>query len=768
MAEETKREASEETKQLNKLIREYTALVDQQSIIETKNYQAINDYADFAGLWNEEERALIDQQSLKNLFCDEHWVYVVCDLVALKISTQKMEVCRKTTDENGKEVIEPVKNHPLQKTIDNPNSWQDYHAFMYCYALDLVLMGNAIAWKGPLGQTIFHMPSNQLLLIFDKEQSLIGYRRYNFNVLEQLPILQGEYPIGEMIHAKRPNPDSMFWGLSPFVPGRKSVLFGRFSSEYLNNFYLKGATSGLALEMGQDANEHNSLRLLRSFEAAYTGRKNQRRTMVLPKGVTAKQVSMTLADQQLKEYVTLNREDILALLKVPKHEVGLQTAGSLGSDEYRTALKNFWSSTIIPMQNIIAGEFNRSYKNLLGETFFVRFDNSNVDILKENQIEKSNIAAGLLKTHTLNEVRAEVYSLPPLEGGDELPGKNQFQASPFGLSTIADQIKSANATELPQQTEQQIKDTPADILIKKNGDWFERHKREIAKAIKDPEKKISQLAIKMFADQSIAVIKKLDKILEKASPKKAKQGESKEEKFIKEIIAAELAGYGSDWLNEYKDIAHGISIAGYVLGQDLPIRLEEKLPELTDKAKKEMKKDLEARARRTFELMNEKTTDDVYKIIRRGIDNSDTTQQIANQIAGVYSNADKVLYRADRIARTETLGALSIGQNRLTKEAAKTIPDLKKLWISTEDNRTRGNPGGLYADSKCDHWGLHGQVVDQDAKFKEPRSGEMLDFPRDPGGSAANVINCRCTFIILPAKEMSQFQRTESEARPNA
>jgi HK97 family phage portal protein len=759
----------EEIASLNKLLREYSALAETQSIVEQKSYNMGQDYSDMGGLWNEEERALIDLQSLKNLFKDENWVYVVCDLVALKISSQPMEVCRRYKDADGNEAIEPVPEHPLQKTINNPNSYQDYHAFMYCVAVDLVLMGNGIIWKGPLGQTLFHLPANQILLTFDKEQNLAGYRRYNYVVYEQPKILTGTYNVGEIIHAKRPDPDVMFWGLSPFFPGRKSVLFNRFTSEYLNNYYLKGATSGFALEMTTEANEHNALRLLRSFEAAYTGRKNQRRTMVLPKGITAKQVAATLADQQLKDYVILNREDVLALLKVPKHEVGLQTAGSLGSEEYKTALKNFWSSTIIPMQNIIAGEFNRAYKLLLGEMFFVRFNNDDVEILKENDLEKANLAEKMLRTHTLNEIRTKLYSLPPLDGGDALPGVSQFQNSPFGFSMPIEASKSVDSQPSDEKKNEivEIKDTAADLLIKANGDWFERHKREIAKAVNDPMIKIADLAVNLFADQAEAIIKKLPKMMPKVKAKKPEES-SKEEKFIKELIAKEVAGYLSDWVNNYKNIANGVSIAGYVLGQDLPIRLEENLPEISDAAKKEMKESLDERSRRTFELMNEKTTNDVYKLIRRGIDRSDTVQQIAKEIAGVYSNADKIMYRADRIARTESLGALSIGQNKLMKDAAKTIPDLKKLWISTEDNRTRGNPSGLYKDSKCDHWGLHGQVVNHDDSFKEPRTGEMLSFPRDPGGSAANVINCRCTFIILPAKEMQQFQRNESEARPNA
>jgi hypothetical protein len=132
----------------------------------------------------------------------------------------------------------------------------------------------------------------------------------------------------------------------------------------------------------------------------------------------------------------------------------------------------------------------------------------------------------------------------------------------------------------------------------------------------------------------------------------------------------------------------------------------------------------------------------------------------------LFSNPEKMMYRADRIARTEVLSAMSIGQNKAMQEAKKLVPDLKKIWISTEDQRTRGNPGGLYPDSEADHWGLHGQVVPSEALFIDPRNGAQMQYPRDPEGGANEVINCRCTWAILPAKDMAQFTR-ESEAKPN-
>jgi HK97 family phage portal protein len=742
----------------------YQRLAKMLSEMESKSFDIVNDFEKAGGVWNQEEKAFLDMMTLKGLFTSEHWVFVVVDLIGMKISNQPLKVYRKLIVD-GEEKVEPAPNHPLQKTINEPNPSMSYADMMYNHVVDLTLIGNAILWKGQLSSSLWPIPAESVMLKFDKDQTLIGYDRYSFSgYLEPLQLIKS-FNVQEVIHTKKPNPSNYYWGLSPFIPGRRPILFNRFTGEYLNNYYIKGATPGLSLEMSNEANEKNATRLLRSFEAAYTGRANQRRTLVLPKGVTAKQIAHTLADQQLKDYLIMNKEDILALLKVPKHEVGLQTGGSLGSEEYKTALKNFWASTLIPTQNLIAQGFNRAFKNMLGDMFFCAFDNDNVDILKENEIDRATQAAGLLKTHTINEVRGKIYKLPPLEGGDQLPGFNPLPAQNFTLSSPVEAIKAMEETA-PTAQEKQI--NSADVVIKKKNDWFTAHKEKIGEAIQKPEVELQKAAVKLFADQSVAVIKKLDKIIKKFKKSYTKaDDESKNEKFIKELIATEIGAYFNDWITEYKDIGHGVSIAGWILAEDTPEKVPGLSIELDDKTKKELLKDVEARGKNTLIQMNKTTVDQIYNVIKDGIGRSDTVNVIADKISSIFGDPDRMMGRAQTIARTESLGALSIGKARQTKEAAKVIPDLKKLWISTADIRTRGNPGGLYPDSEADHWGLHGQVVDHDADFTDPRSSERLSFPRDPKGSAGAVINCRCTWITLPAKEMNDLIKNEQEAKPN-
>jgi uncharacterized protein with gpF-like domain len=69
---------------------------------------------------------------------------------------------------------------------------------------------------------------------------------------------------------------------------------------------------------------------------------------------------------------------------------------------------------------------------------------------------------------------------------------------------------------------------------------------------------------------------------------------------------------------------------------------------------------------------------------------------------------------------------------------------LRKRWLSARDRRTRRNPPDDY-----DHVEADGQERALDEPFLV--SGELLDHPGDPSGSAGNVINCRCAVIIEAA-----------------
>jgi hypothetical protein len=90
--------------------------------------------------------------------------------------------------------------------------------------------------------------------------------------------------------------------------------------------------------------------------------------------------------------------------------------------------------------------------------------------------------------------------------------------------------------------------------------------------------------------------------------------------------------------------------------------------------------------------------------------------------------------RATTIARTEVISASNYGVLEAAEQAGAAV---RKSWLATFDGRTRQAPEDEY-----DHVAMHGRTVKMKEKFNA--GGDLLRFPGDPSGHAANIINCRC------------------------
>lgn len=99
-----------------------------------------------------------------------------------------------------------------------------------------------------------------------------------------------------------------------------------------------------------------------------------------------------------------------------------------------------------------------------------------------------------------------------------------------------------------------------------------------------------------------------------------------------------------------------------------------------------------------------------------------------------------------RIVRTETNRAANVG---VVAQGSNFEYELQKIWISVQDNRTRGvNP-----EDHADHFHMDGQVVDFDLTFTDSRNGHELRHPGDPKAAAVDVINCRCSFATRAKRD---------------
>jgi hypothetical protein len=108
---------------------------------------------------------------------------------------------------------------------------------------------------------------------------------------------------------------------------------------------------------------------------------------------------------------------------------------------------------------------------------------------------------------------------------------------------------------------------------------------------------------------------------------------------------------------------------------------------------------------------------------------------------------DLAAVRAERIARTEVVSASNYG----VKAGAETFQEetgvvLRKLWISTDDDRTR-------EDHKREYMGSQSPLINEQFVV----GGELADIPGDTNLSAAMRVNCRCSAAYVPAEDAASF-----------
>lgn len=127
-----------------------------------------------------------------------------------------------------------------------------------------------------------------------------------------------------------------------------------------------------------------------------------------------------------------------------------------------------------------------------------------------------------------------------------------------------------------------------------------------------------------------------------------------------------------------------------------------------------------------------------------GINLGDSIPQLASRVDTVLSTTGSARWpnRATVIARTETIGALNLGRWESFRVIAEADPDIEfeKMWLATDDSRTR--PTHNEADQ---------QRVPLDSPFTV--GGFELAFPGDPTGPAQEIINCRCTLLLVESGE---------------
>ncbi|MET0271889.1 MAG: phage minor head protein [Phenylobacterium sp.] len=150
--------------------------------------------------------------------------------------------------------------------------------------------------------------------------------------------------------------------------------------------------------------------------------------------------------------------------------------------------------------------------------------------------------------------------------------------------------------------------------------------------------------------------------------------------------------------------------------------------------------------------------DSVFNVVNRMTMRANTEGWGADELAEHISDildaegAEQWKGRAETIARTEAVGAYNAGSFRgFQGLAAQLGGKWEKGWLATEDDRTR--PTHHKADL---------QRVPLDAHFSV--GGFPALYPGDPMLPAQEVINCRCSMLLLRPDEQINYADRQTRA----
>lgn len=124
------------------------------------------------------------------------------------------------------------------------------------------------------------------------------------------------------------------------------------------------------------------------------------------------------------------------------------------------------------------------------------------------------------------------------------------------------------------------------------------------------------------------------------------------------------------------------------------------------------------------DVLKKRITSEVTRAIATGATYAQTAQRLAGQTKIGYN-------KAARIARTEGHRIQNSAADDAAHLARDRGADVVKQWDATLDGHTRDS-----------HVAVDGQIRELDEEF-----GNGLMFPGDPRGPAAEVVNCRCSYL---------------------
>ena len=680
--------------------------MSEQKAIDWNLMQSLQNSTSDTGFFRQEYNIFVDKTILKNVYANETNVFKAISFISKQFLSTRFQLKQRLG--TGKEKI--IDTHPLLDLLNNPRD-ESRAVFYSTGIIDLITTGEFYFYYNKNEKSLVRIPSEKVRITNNPtSQNDVQYEVISYVNGKQYSV---KYDSTELIQAKLANPYYKFSGLSDIVAALLPILIDKYSKEYVVGFFLRGGQLPLILE--SDTNAFDTLlRIFKSLQHAFAGRRNTHSDKILPKGLTYKAEGGTFKSLQLLDLLKANQRDVLGQLGVPPAIVGDTDGVNYANAEEQ--MKGFWKNRILPLQKLICSTLEQSYLwqafGLDSSKFELIFDNSQNEYLSlfGEHIDQN---LQVIQYLTVNELRARI-GYPPIADGDVLltPPKPKIDPNQMNSFDALNQANGQNANSSKNLKKKLI---------------HEKARREVRQAQKIP-KQIKSLYKDEFKEwESIVIAHPKDK--SEATKKIHARGKHFSEKVAADIRPYAVKLYNAQ-MNHVLRTKSNFSMLTKENARDRKTRLEF----LKNRAAAVMQGEILDRSESSFVGYSDTQMERVYNMVddllAQGMGMDEIASNIRDKFGEFYEG------QADTIIRTEFLSSQSIAFKTFEDDLKTVASSMTKTWLSIMDDRTRE-----------DHADVNEEKVDFTSEDDDTTFSIGLAYPRDPNGDASEVINCRCTMV---------------------
>ena len=581
-------------------------------------------------------------------------------------------------------------NHPLLKVWSRPNPFEGFGAWFEAMVSYLLLSGNTYI------ERTLARPSDKLELYAlrpDRMKIVPGNKsnpitRYEYMVNGNTTPFEPEL----ILHIKYFNPLNDFYGMSPIEASARSIDENNESRKWNVALLQNSAQPSGILSTDQTLSEETRNILREQAVELYGGSKNAGNVFVAEAGLKFQPIGLTPVDMSWLEGSKLSAREIAIAYNVAPELIGDNSSKTYSN--YGEARKALYQETVLPLMDYLKDAFNNWLVPLWGENLYLDYDKDGIEALQEDQDKLYNRMFGAVDRGiiTRNEAR-EMLGFQTLK----VPEADRLYI-PFSLTPINEEPTEEEPEKEP--TEEPIEEETEKSFSQKKTIFSEEKLAELweykRKHYWDPWEKKWKKALKPYFDeQEKEVLKNIENrkaAIRKEDIYEIEQWNKKLRKLSKPLLLEIIKG--------------GVEAAINELGIEVAWNIDN--PRVNDWIKEELGNKIKG--------INDTTLEKLKGTLQDGIDLGEGVDDLAKRVRETFEDARG--YRAENIARTETISAFTEGNRQLYQEAG--VKQLQ-FWAA-QDERT------------CEECFLeHGKKYDiQEAQGVIPKH-----------------VNCRCTWVAV-------------------